>query len=279
VSAGSPPAPLPTSPLAAQPPTRRPRRSVVVLRTVGVLVVLALLLAGAMSLVGQFFAQQRTETTTVSEQITRLIARTDTGNVRIRQGAAGAPIQVSRTVHWSFREPRTSVVAADGLLTVAGTCDSGFWIGNCSTDLDVVLPPGVALDLRTDTGDVVASGTAAVTARTDTGNITLTAPGSPSVDVRTAAGEVTVTGAGAGARVQARADVGRLRLALAQAPSAVQARTDTGDITVTVPPGTSYHVVATTDTGDARISVPIDTSAPRSIDVMSSTGNVTVRAS
>lgn len=266
---GSPPGPLPDAPAGG---------GAVVLRAVGTGLVLLLLLAGAASVVVQFFTQERTGTTTVTEPVTRLIARTDTGTLRVRQAAAGEAVTVRQTVHWAFREPTTTVHAGNGLLTVTGSCENRFWLARCDTDLEIVLPPGVPLDLTTDTGDIQASGSAAVSARTDTGDVTLTVPGAPTVDARAGTGDVSVTGAAAGASVRARTDTGSVSLTLAEPPSLARAVTDTGDITITVPAGDSYHVDATTDTGGTRVTVPRDESAPRTIDARADTGSIVVRA-
>ena len=258
--------------------TATTRAGAAALRAVGIGLVLLLLLAGAAGVVAQFFTQRTDGTTTITEPVTRLIVRTDTGDVRVRQSAAGTPVQVHRTLHWAFREPRTSVEAGNGLLTVVGSCDDAWWLAWCDTDFEILLPPGVALDLTTNTGDIRASASAAVAAHTDTGNITLTAPGAPTVDARTNTGDVVVTGGSAGASVRAQSDVGSVNLTLAEPPALARALADTGDVTVTVPGGTGYHVVATSDTGDTRVSVPDDGSSPRTVEARADTGNVVVRA-
>jgi hypothetical protein len=259
------------------PPEALARPGDVLLRSVGVGLVLLLLLAGAASIVGQFFTQERRETTTVTEPVTRLIARTDTGTVRVRQVAAGAPVQVRRTLHWAFREPRTTIEAGNGLLTVVGSCDGRWPFARCDTDFEILLPPGVTLDLTTNTGDIQASGSAAVAARTDTGTIRLVVPGAPTVQARTDTGDVTVTGGSAGASVRAQSDTGTVSLNLAEPPSLVRAVTNTGDVTITVPGGVSYHVAAASDTGDTRVSIPEDRHSPRTVEASTDTGDVEIR--
>jgi hypothetical protein len=262
----------------ADAPAAGSRTGAAVLRSVGIGLVLLLLLAGAASVVAQFFSQRTDDTTTITEPVTRVIVRTDTGDVRVRQASAGTPVQVHRTLHWSFHQPRTSAEAGNGLLTVAGSCQDSWWFAQCDTDFEILLPPGVALDLTTNTGDIRASASAAVAARTDTGDILVTAPGAPTVDARTNTGDVVVTGGSAGASVRAQSDIGAISLTLAESPALARALTNTGDITVTVPGGAGYHVVATSDTGDTRVDVPEDRASPRTVEASTDTGDVVVRA-
>lgn len=266
-----------TPPVPPVPSDAPARPGGVLLRSVGVGLVLLLLLAGAASVVAQFFTQERSGTTTVTEPVTRLIARTDTGDVRVRQVAAGTPVQVRQTLHWAFHEPRTTIHAGNGLLTVVGSCADRWWFARCDTDFEILLPPGVALDLTTNTGDVQASGSAAVAARTDTGTIRLTVPGAPTVEARTDTGDVSVTGGSVDTSVRTQTDTGAISLTLAEPPSLVRAVTNTGDVTITVPGSVSYHVTATTDTGDTRVSVPEDRFSPRTVDASADTGDVEIR--
>jgi hypothetical protein len=267
-------APSPGPPV---PPGAPARPGAVLLRSVGVGLVLLLLLAGAASVVVQFFAQERSGTTTVAEPVTRLIARTDTGSLRVRQVAAGTPVQVRQTLHWAFREPLTTIAAGNGLLTVVGSCEDRWWFAWCDTDFEILLPPDVTLDLTTNTGDVQASGSAAVAARTRTGTIRLVVPGAPTVEARTGTGDVTVSGGSAGASVRAQTDTGEVSLTLAEPPSLVRAVTRTGDVTIRVPGGAGYRVTATSDTGDTRVRVPQDRFSPHTVEASADTGDVEIR--
>jgi hypothetical protein len=259
------------------PPAPPGRGGVTAMRSLGIGLVLLLLLMGAASLVAQFFTQRTDGTTTVTEPLNRVVVRTDTGNIRVRQTTAGTPAQVHRTLHWAFHEPRTTTEASNGLLTVIGSCEDSWWFAPCDTDFELLLPPGVKLDLTADTGDIRASASAAVTAHTDTGNVTLTAPGASSVDATTNTGDVVVTGGAAGGSVRARSDVGSITLTLAEPPVLARALTSTGHITVTVPGGSGYHVVAKSDTGDTQVSIPEDHAAPHTVEARTDTGDVVVR--
>lgn len=280
-AASVPPASTPDTPppAPAPPPGLRPgpRPGVVLVRWVGALVVLVLLAGVAASLVVQFFAQERTETTAISQPVTRLVVRNGTGDVRVRAAEAGTPVQVTRVMRWSFREPTARTTVTDGELLVDAGCDGWFW-GDCETDVDVLLRPGTTVQVTTNTGDIRVTASAAVEARTDTGSVDLSVTGSPIVNARTDTGDVTVTGGAAGAAVHAESDTGRIRLDLTAAPSTVVATTNTGDVTVSVPEGDAYRIEADTDTGKVRVTVPREPTSPRHIDARTDTGDVTVRA-
>lgn len=271
------PQPAPPEPPAPEQPVRR--GPVIGLRVVGILLALALIIAGAGSLVIQFFQQRTTERTTVSATVTRLVAGTGTGNVRIRAGAAGTDVQVTSELRWSFRKPRVDVAASAGTLTVQGDCRPQAWAGAwCATDVEIALPPGVSLDLRTGTGNIRVSGaTGAVVAESGTGDVWLDVPGSSTVRTETGLGDVTVTGGSAGARIGATTGTGNIRLVLSAAPADVVADTGTGSIDVRVPAGDSYLVDADTGVGKVQVRVPRDDTAPRRIVAKTGTGDITIR--
>lgn len=250
----------------------------VALRVLGIGLVLVLLLAAAGSLVAQFFQQQRTETTTVTEAVSRLVLRNDVGDVRIRGAAAGTPAQVTRILYWSFREPTVDVTTANGLLSVTGDC-AGMLSGWCSADLDITLPAGTTLELQTGFGDIRSSDTTGtIEAESGTGDVILTAPGAATVRADTGVGDVTITGGAPGGRIQAQTGTGDVRFVLSSAPGEVRIETGTGDVVVSVPAGHSYHVDSDTGVGEIRIGVPQDDTSVRRMTLESGTGDITVRA-
>ncbi len=104
-----------------------------------------------------------------------------------------------------------------------------------SVDWEIVMPSGVAIDLRTDVGDVEASGfVLGASVSTDVGDIKL-------IDMR--------------GGVDARSDVGSIRVS---SDGAVTARSDVGDVRITVLHGGIGDVLATADVGDVTVEFPAD---------------------
>lgn len=277
-----PPPPSSQPPASSLPPLGPARRNgrVVLLRVVGIFSVLALLAAGSGSLVIQFFQQNRTDKSSISEVVTRVVAGTDTGDIRIRTGAAGSPVLVSRKLQWSFQEPVVKLEpVVDGVLTLVGDCVGTFWQhASCSTDFEITVPAGTVLDLETGVGDIRADGTSgAVVAESGSGDIAVDAPGAMSVQVKSGVGDVTVTGGGEGARIHGETGSGDLTLALRAAPAEVKAETGVGDVKVTVPGGLPYRVTTDSGVGDKSVKIPQDPAAPRQISATTGTGDIEVR--
>jgi hypothetical protein len=283
---GSPAAPDPraepyprTAPYPGQDATlpRMPSPSLAgALRAVGLVLVLGLLGMGAAEVVVEFFRQQAVETVPLAAGVTRMVAATDTGDVRVRAAAMGEQPRMIRTLRWSFSRPRLQQQVSGGSEQVDARCPVHRF-GTCSVDLELVVPPATTLRVDTDTGDVFVNGTSGdLAATTSTGGVTMTGVSGRNLSARTNTGDVRVAASGANAVVAASSDTGDVQLSFAAAPQSVRASTSTGDVTISVPAGDSYAVTAQTDVGDRRIQVPSDPAAARSLFATSSVGDVQV---
>jgi len=255
------------------------RGGVGAVRTIGILAALALFLGGAGSIVHQFFTQTAIVHIPVTQPVRRLVTDTGTGSVRVRLGRPGEPLAITETLHWTFDRPAPDQpVVTDGILTLKAQCTTRWFLENCATDLDVTIPPGTGLTVRTTTGDVFADvRDADAGVKSTTGDVTIHAAGAASVDALTNTGDVDVRDDAAGARIGARTNTGDVTVSLTAVPSDVAATTNTGDVTVTVPPGHGYLVDAATNSGTETVPDTLrNVTAPERITAHSNTGDVTV---
>jgi hypothetical protein len=234
---------------------------VLVVRLLGLGMALVLVGLGSLTVVSQFFRRTSTETTTttVTEQVHQVVARTDIGDVSVHEGDPGQPLVIRRILTWSFNRPTAEVAQHGSRVEIVGRCPTiGFSFGHCAVNFDVTLPRGTSVVLTSQTGDVTASGIGGtLEATTDTGN----------VDLRDLRSE----------RVTATSSTGDVAVTLLTAPRSVRTGTSTGDVRVRVPAdGTAYQVTANTSVGDRTVHVPTDPVSPRTINASTSVGDLVV---
>jgi hypothetical protein len=258
VGAAGPPAAAPAvDPPPPQPP---PGPGVAALRVVGVLVALLVVAGTTVNVVSRFFHQERIETAVYTQPISALSVTTTTGDVSISVGATGSPVVVRRVLQWSFGTASSVESVTDGRLDVTARCSIGFGLGSCDVGYEITVPPGLALQLSSHTGDVDTAG--------PIGDLT----------VSNHTGDVEVRGAAA-ARADVSTSTGNVNLSFVTAPRDVLVRASTGDVGIVVPSdGTSYDVRTAASTGDESVTVPNSPGADRRIDVGTSTGDIDVRS-
>jgi hypothetical protein len=251
--------------------------TVLAVRLLGLGLVLLLVTMGALAVVGQFFRQSRNESTTFAGPVQKVVAQTDLGDVTVRQGGPGQPLVIRRRLTWSFEEPAVELTRNGNDVDVRGTCQRAWPLSyGCSVDLEITLPPGAAVMIRSGTGDINADGVSgAFNVTTRTGDINADGV-SGALDVTTRTGDINLRGLRS-PDVTASTDTGDIVVALVAAPRSVRASTSTGDVKVSVPPdGTAYRVNGRTSVGNRTIRVPTDPSSSRTITVSSSVGAVNV---
>ncbi|HWD04646.1 MAG TPA: DUF4097 family beta strand repeat-containing protein [Amycolatopsis sp.] len=207
----------------------------------------------------------------------------DDGSVRIRSGSG--PITVHQTLHYNLRgEPGDAWQVQDGQLVLGG-CGH-----NCSADYDIVVPAGLPVTGKADSGglDIAGAGSVDVTAdsghaqianvpglvklRLDSGSIDLHDVGP--VQLHSDSGHVSADGVRG--PVDVSSDSGRVELALAS-PNDVKVRADSGSVDVRVPSG-SYRVIGDSDSGQRSVDLPQTSggAGAHTLDLNSSSGSVTV---
>jgi len=255
--------PLTTDP-TLQPPIQRAATGgagVWAWRIAGVGFVALLVIAGAFAVLTQFFVREQRTSDTYTDPVTTLSVTTGEGRIHVvSSGSYGDPTRVVITRHSAFRLTRVSQEQVGRELTVQGRC-TGLWPFSdpCRVDVDVLLPRGAKLVLRSDTGEVMVTGV------------------DGDVDAYTSTGAVRLAGV-TSRIVTARADTGAVVLQFAAPPTRVVASADTGAVLVTVPAdGTEYAVKTRSDVGPARVRVPVDPTSGHKIDATTSDGPIVVQ--
>jgi hypothetical protein len=147
-------------------------------------------------------------------------------------------VTVRAVRHWSFTKPSVERTLRDGVLTVTGHCNGAFFLGRCSTNVQIVLPAGVPVKVRSHVGDVTGRGLA-----------------TPAIDAQT--------------------NVGDVHLALTR-PASLRVNANVGDVRVDVPRGT-YAVDANSDVGHTGVhGVVSDDRARLHIHANANVGDVAV---
>ena len=257
---------------AAEPPSRtndgppaliepgQPRWLVPV-RVLGLLVALVAIGSGALSVTAEFVTSKDSGTATFSQPVQRLRVVADSGDVRVRV-ATGTTISVRTVSRAAFGRPRLTSAVRNGTLQLGQGCDRDWWLpGECSVDFEVTMPAGVAIELTTQTGDILVDGAQSdLLVSTDTGDITVLDTGSD---------RVTVNGS-----------VGDVRLQFRAAPERVGVQTDVGDIRIRVPDDQSTYLIrGRTDVGTARIDDRLRNGrSSRTIEAGTNTGDLTISA-
>jgi DUF4097 and DUF4098 domain-containing protein YvlB len=166
--------------------------------------------------------------------------------------------RVPSFLRWSFQKPTVTATEGVGTTTVNVGCPWwSFGIGS-SLDVTVDVPAASNVAVGTSAGDIEVDGIS----------------GTFSMD--TSAGSVDAAGL-TSTRVSAHSSAGDVQLAFAAAPQQVDATSSAGDIAVLLPhAGMSYRVGARSSGGSTDVRVPTDPAATRTIQAVSSAGDITV---
>ncbi|KAB8183528.1 DUF4097 family beta strand repeat-containing protein [Microbispora catharanthi] len=196
-----------------------------------------------------FGGQQAVESYDVTDKVTVLDARTDSGDVVVNESDRSG-VHVTETLHWRGDKPANGHSVDGDTLTLAYKC------GSCSVDYKVEVPRGLTVKIHTGSGDV--------TLRDLTGQ----------VNASTGSGDVDARGLAA-KQVNTRTGSGDIALRFSAVPTDVQAVTGSGDGRVWVPDG-AYNVNASTGSGDRKVEVAHDASAPHTITIRTGSGDAEV---
>lgn len=218
-------------------------------------IVLSVFVVGAILVA--VLSREGTRTQRVDGQITRVEVLSERGALTVRAGAPGGADLVSRE-RWILIGPDVVATVRDGTLRVDVTCPRMSLV-SCSADLDLRVPPGVVLELKTIRGNMVVDGL-----------------GGEAMKVLSEDGDVTVRGAPV--TLDSRSVTGRVTAELSSRPDKVILRSETENVRLVVPAG-DYAIEADSTVGTERVeglrNVP---GAPRSIVASSGAGDVTVLA-
>ena len=224
------------------------------------------------------------------------------GRVTVTAGGSDE-VHVSREARFAFVDPHYAASTSSDRLVVSYQCSWG-WVWDCDTDLDVTLPAGTAIVVRTSDGDVRATGVLGdADLRSSNGRVEASAMGGDlvahssngSVDVRDVTGSVRATSSNGSvvvrgaASVEARSSNGRVEVEdvqgvvvaessngdvqVAEAHDDITATSSNGSVTVH---GTGRPVALDirTSNGSQRTEAPTDPAAPVHVTIHSSNGSV-----
>ncbi len=253
--------------------------------------------------VASLIAREKTtdEATHEARGVVELVAD---GRVAVAAAPPGSDeVHVDREARFAFSEPRYSTTLTDDRLVVSYRCSMS-WVFTCDTSLDVTLPAGTQLVVRSSSGDVRVAGIVGdvdlrtsdgkvdardlggdVIARSSNGDVVVV-DAAGAVLATTSDGSVTVRGA---ASVEARSSNGHVevedvagdvvarssngRVEVANARSDITATSSNGDVRVY---GTGEPVALDIDTsnGGRNVEAPTDPAATVRVTIRSSNGSV-----
>jgi hypothetical protein len=238
------------------PTTRRRGPGSGLLLVFGLLLALAAIGSGTLSLAGLWWLRSDTTTTDLGAASTVRV-RQSCGNATVTE-RTGDHVTLTSKRWMTLREPTVkTTTSSDGTISVSADCH-GFVGFSGSVSLRLVVPPGTTLDVDASAGSVhLVSASGPITAHSSAGSVQGEDLKSPSV--------------------QASSSAGSVRLSFSTAPTTVDASSSAGSVSVAVPDdGTTYAVDAHTSAGSTRVGIATDPAALRHVRAVSSAGNVRV---
>jgi hypothetical protein len=217
-----------------------------------------LVLSGSVFGLAEVFHRSVRERTTIADPVSRIVIRSDVGDVDVRAGLT-ADVMVSRHDSWLLNKPEVRQTYANGTLTISTKCGGLRSVLRCRSDLMIDAPPEVDVVVRGDAGDVDLRGL------------------SGRADIVTSSGDIRTHRLNP-VTVRAKTDAGDVSLDLFGQPARTEARSDAGDVRVVVPYG-PYRVDAAAGAGNVKVEGVIrDDLAPQAIDALTDAGDIVVRA-
>ena len=281
------------------PPRRSPTGRV--LATAGVVLAALVVAFGALFLVDLMMSE--TTTTHESHAAVDSVELVADGDVTVN--AAEGDIEVDVIAHSGLREPVYTEDESANRLELTHRCGWALALPNCSGELDVTLPAGTEVVIRTENGDVVASGlagdvsldtsngrvetsgiTGPLVAHSSNGDIDVTDSGAD-VEVTTSNGEISVVGVDG----TVTADTSNGRITIDSVTGDASATTSNGSVEVSAFGGDVYGktsngeitvigdrepvaLTMSTSNGDEIVEGPTDPGADRTVNIRSSNGDV-----
>jgi Putative adhesin len=279
----------------------RPNVTGRVLGTIGAVLALAMVAFGGLFLVD--LSMSETTTTSHSYDAVDSVELVADGDVTV--SAAEGDIEVDAIAHSGMREPTYSEDVSGSRLEITHRCGWTFLLPHCSGELDVTLPAGTEVVIRTENGDVVATGLAGdVSLNTSNGRVEADNISGPlladssngdiditdaraDVETSTSNGEISVIGVDG--RVTADSSNGDVTIdsvtgdasattsngsiEVSAVDGNVYGETSNGEITV-IGNGEPVALTLETSNGSETIEGPTDPDAERTVEIHSSNGDV-----
>jgi hypothetical protein len=258
---------------------------------VGVPVLLAMIGATGFSVIADIGQASFQVRDTIGVRHGQVTAQVNSGNVTLRQVAAGPDALLTGTATYSLIRATVTTSGPD----VDFSCP--LHVGNCNLDATLAVPAHTRVSLSTFGGDVTVPRFTGgpLTLNTDGGNVTAGALAGP-VNLSTGGGDVTASALGGSLRavsdggnlnIQAmdstdasvQSGGGDVSLVYDAAPDSLQVNSGGGNITVLLPPG-QYNLQTNTDGGTPSQSSAVvdDPSAAKTIVLDSGGGDITINS-
>ncbi|MGH9133066.1 MAG: hypothetical protein ACRDZZ_03955 [Ilumatobacteraceae bacterium] len=219
------------------------------------------------------------EVTTVSDTfdahgVSVIDIENDAGRVVVI-GTDADEITIEARVSDGLRDTGNSYRVVEDRLEIRGTCPllGSMW---CSVDYRIEVPGDVALDIDADDRVEIVDVRGALTVDTDNGRIEIRGAEGP-LAVSTDNGRIDASGVRS-TQISAGSDNGSVEIVMAVPPDRLDATSDNGRVEVVLPDTLDTYAVTTdTDNGTVRNEVRTDPTSPRTINLSSDNGDVTVR--
>ena len=231
-----------------------------VLTTLGVVLGVVVVGFGALFLVDLMMSETRTDH--FSYDAVGTVELVTDGDVTVTAAEGG--IEVDAIAHSGLRHPTYSDEVSANQLVVTHRCGWSIFLPRCSGELDVTLPADTEVVVRSENGDVVASGVAGdVSLHTSNGRVEA-ADIAGQLFARSSNGDITVANAGADVEVS----TSNGEISVDDVDGAVTGDTSNGRITIDSVTGDAS---ATTSNGSVEISA-----VAGNVEAVTSNGRVTV---
>ncbi len=259
------------------PPPRSPRARVA-WTVVGLLLVVALVPAIALSMIGSAAYQPLASVQRVfTAQINAVMVQVSSGDLTIERGngtSTGTVVTTSGVHGLTYPTDVEHVVGHT--LVIRSSCGTTIFNDRCTRSYVVHVHSEVAVTATSGQGDVTVTDTdGTISAHSDEGDVTIRG-GSGAVAASSGQGGVTVSRSSA-ASVSATSGQGDVVLGFVSSPNRVTASSGQGDVTVELPRGpNSYQVHASSGQGNVSNNVGDNPASDRVINATSGQGDVTV---
>ena len=236
-------------------------------------------------------AVERTDRQTIAGPVKNLTVDAGPGEIQILPSQDG-DVHVETHTKGSLHAPRVRAVKDGSHVMMSGNCPA-FSFGPCDAEIVLHVPVGTAVEVRSASGDIVASGVGGpLVLDAQSGDVTAIGV-TGSADLRTASGDVSLRGGSgvvrletqsgdvsagdvASENVTAETQSGDVSLEFRVPPRMVEAKATSGDVNVALPDAGSYDVAADTGSGESQIGVRTDPNSPRIVRVRTNSGDASV---
>ncbi|MFD6139108.1 DUF4097 domain-containing protein [Promicromonospora sp. NPDC060271] len=248
------------APVRADAPEPRRGATGSVLAAAGITLAVVVIVLGALFLTD--LTMSETRTTHRSYDAVDTVELVADGDVTVT--AAEGDIEVDVIAHSGLREPTYSADESASRLELTHRCGWFIALPRCSGALDVALPAGTEVVIRTENGDIVATGLAGdLSLDTSNGDVETTGLTGP-LDARSSNGDIEITGS----RADVDASTSNGEITVADVDGTVTADSSNGEITIDSVTGDAS---ADTSNGSVEIS-----GVGGDVSGVSSNGKVTV---